>query len=223
VKKVSERLSYANVVSSICLFLLLSGATAFAAGRLGKNSVGTKQLKKNAVGAKQLKKNAVNGAKVKNHSLTGADIKLSKLGKVPSAADADSADTANGLSPLEGVHLVGASGEPPFLDGSANGSSLDPTLGFPPVGFYKDHEGIVHLEGIAVTGPGALGFAKIFNLPAGFRPQGGLNFFPSFEQAAPIIAGTDIPAEALNFNGGDVASKEKSIVLLSGITFRAAN
>ena len=90
-KKASKRLTYANVISSICLFLLLSGATAFAAVQLGKNSVGSKQLKKNSV----------TGAKVKNHSLTGKDIKLSKLGTVPLATHAVSADTASALTPLE--------------------------------------------------------------------------------------------------------------------------
>ena len=124
-KSLSERLSYANVVSTICLFLLLGGATAFAATHLGKNSVGTKQLKKNSV----------TGAKVKNHTLTGKDIKLSKLGKVPLAAHADAADvagSASSLSPGESIHLVGAPNEPPFLGNSGNAGPLEPSLGLPP-------------------------------------------------------------------------------------------
>jgi hypothetical protein len=221
--KLPKQLSYANVVSSICLFLLLSGATAFAAVQLGKNSVGTKQLKKNAVGAKQLKKNAVNGAKVKNHSLTGADIKLSKLGKVPSASHADSADTANGLSPLEGVHLVGAAGEPGFLNGSTNATVPGVTL--PPASFYKDHEGIVHLEGLALVGkaPGEPGTAAIFNLPAGFRPQAGLNIYPSALESLAAVAGTNVTFETLNLNAGDVLGVEGELAVLTGITFRAVN
>jgi collagen triple helix repeat protein len=43
------RLSYANVVSTICLFLVLGGGAAFAATQLPKNSVGTRQLKSAAV------------------------------------------------------------------------------------------------------------------------------------------------------------------------------
>ncbi len=79
-----KRLTYANVMSSIAVFLVLGGATAFAASQLGKNSVGTKQLKANAVTKKKLKKNsvvrakiansAVNGAKVRDASLTSADL-----------------------------------------------------------------------------------------------------------------------------------------------------
>lgn len=43
------KLTYSNVISSVCLFLLLGGGTAFAASQLGKESVGTNQLKKGAV------------------------------------------------------------------------------------------------------------------------------------------------------------------------------
>ena len=98
-KQIRNRLTYANVMSSIAVFLVLGGATAFAAGQLGKNSVGSKQLKKNAVTSAKIKKNAVTGAKIKNGvvngakvqdgSLTGADINLGTLGTVPKASDSD--------------------------------------------------------------------------------------------------------------------------------------
>jgi hypothetical protein len=48
-ESVRKRLTYANVMSSIAVFLVLGGATAFAASQLGKETVGTKQLKKEAV------------------------------------------------------------------------------------------------------------------------------------------------------------------------------
>jgi hypothetical protein len=212
-KKASKRLTYANVVSSICLFLLLSGVTAFAAVQLDKNSVGSKQLKKNSV----------TGAKVKNHSLTGKDIKLSKLGTVPLANHAVSADTASALTPLEAIHLVGAPGEPPFLSGSVNASSVKGGAGLSPVGFYKDHEGIVHLEGVAKAGTPGSGVATIFNLPPGFRPQAGLNIFAGALESAVLIAGTNTTLESFNFNGGDVAGVEEELVVLGGTSFRAVN
>ena len=65
------RLSYANVMSTLCFFLLLGGG-AFAANQLPKNSVGKRQLKRNAVTKVKIKKNSVNGPRVKNNSLTGA-------------------------------------------------------------------------------------------------------------------------------------------------------
>jgi hypothetical protein len=48
-QRLRPRLTYANVISTLCLVLLLGGGTAFAAARLGKESVGTAQLKKGAV------------------------------------------------------------------------------------------------------------------------------------------------------------------------------
>jgi hypothetical protein len=95
-------------VGMLALFLALSG-TAYAA-TLPRNSVGTAQLKRNAVTAQKVKKNAVTspkikkdavtGAKVKTDSLTGLDINESSLGKVPSAAAADTAATAAVASSL---------------------------------------------------------------------------------------------------------------------------
>jgi hypothetical protein len=103
-KRLSSKLTYANVISTLCLFLLLGGGTALAASQLGKNSVGSKQLKKNAVTTAKIKANAVTGAKIKNGSvtgakvaagsLTGANINLSTLGTVPSANTAKTAESA---------------------------------------------------------------------------------------------------------------------------------
>ena len=56
-----------------CLALLIAlGGTSYAAIKLPKNSVGTKQLKTNAV----------TSPKVKNNSITGSDILESSLGRV---------------------------------------------------------------------------------------------------------------------------------------------
>jgi hypothetical protein len=48
-KRSVPHLTYANVVATLALFLVLSGGAAYAASRLAKNSVGAAQLKKNAV------------------------------------------------------------------------------------------------------------------------------------------------------------------------------
>ncbi len=70
-KFIRKRLTYSNVMSSIAVFLILGGATAFAASQLGKNSVGTKQLKKNAVTTAKIKNSAVTTNKIKNGAVTG--------------------------------------------------------------------------------------------------------------------------------------------------------
>ena len=90
-----RRLTYANVMSTIAVFLCLGGASALAAGTLGKNSVGPRQLKSKSVTTGKLANNAVNGAKVANGSLTGADINVGALGTVPAATTATSAGNAN--------------------------------------------------------------------------------------------------------------------------------
>lgn len=92
-KGLRQKLTYANVMSSIAVFLVLGGA-AVAATQLPKNSVGTKQLRKNAVTTAKLKKNAVTGAKIKPDAVTGAQINEGTLAKVPAAASADSAFSA---------------------------------------------------------------------------------------------------------------------------------
>lgn len=48
-KHLLSRLSYANVISTLCLVLVLGGGSAYAATQLAKNSVGTQQLKNAAV------------------------------------------------------------------------------------------------------------------------------------------------------------------------------
>jgi hypothetical protein len=47
--RIRGKLTYANVISTLCLILLVGGGSAYAASTLGKESVGSKQLKKEAV------------------------------------------------------------------------------------------------------------------------------------------------------------------------------
>ncbi len=94
-KFIRQRLTFANVMSSIAVFLILGGATAFAASQLAKNSVGTKQLKKNAVTTAKIKNSAVTTNKIKDGAVTSSKVNLSTLGKVPSADTATSAGNAN--------------------------------------------------------------------------------------------------------------------------------
>ena len=71
--QIRKRLTYANVMSSLAVFLVLGGATALAAG-LGKNTVGTKQLKKNAVTSVKIKNEAVTEGKLANSSVSSAKL-----------------------------------------------------------------------------------------------------------------------------------------------------
>jgi hypothetical protein len=122
VNRIRKRLTYANVMSSIAVFLVLGGATAFAAG-LAKNSVGSKQLKKNAVTAAKIKKNAVTTAKIKNGAVTGAKLNVGSIPTVPSAATAASAGNANtvGGQSVNKIHKILTAGQANVLIASISG------------------------------------------------------------------------------------------------------
>jgi hypothetical protein len=210
---VSRRPSPALVVAIVALVVAMAG-TGYAASQLPGGSVGSKQLKANAVTTAKIKKNAVTGAKIKKKTITGSDINLNKLGTVPSA------NVANGLAPMEATHLVGAPGEPPFLSGSFN-IPPQPGFHFEPVGFYKDHDGIVHLQGVAVAGSSGGPFVPIFTLPPGYRPANGALLIFANEFGASLVTGSGTNLEGIVADG-QVLGFEKEAVALDGITFRAA-
>jgi hypothetical protein len=190
-KRLTGRLTYANVVATLALFIALAGGTAFAA---------TQILPKNSVGTEQIRDSSITGAKIAPGAITGADVISDSLGNVPgathaatadhaaqaahanSADHADSAGTATsaadaaalGGTPaggyakraLEAEHVVGKPGQPPFENGCENFFPGD----ISEVGFYRDPMGVVHLRGYAV---GCTEDDSIFILPVGFRPAEG--------------------------------------------------
>ena len=67
-RTIRSRLTYANVIATLALFIAIGGASAFAASKLAKNSVGTKQIKNQAVTAAKIQNGAITGAQVKGGS-----------------------------------------------------------------------------------------------------------------------------------------------------------
>jgi hypothetical protein len=217
-KTLRGSLTYANVVSTLCLFLLLGGGAAFAASHLGKNSVGAKQLKKNAVTTPKIRKNAVTTAKIGKEAVTGAKIKLSSLGTVPAATNAtnaahanaaDAATNAGNLAAPEAIHVVGASGEPLFENGFED---LGPPVA--PLGFYEDRQCVVHFDG-DTRGEGGV---AAFTLPAAYRPAA--DELSGIGVGGPIAGSVEIQAngEVKPFSAGS-GSK---VFGFTGISFRAA-
>ena len=94
-KRFLPRPTYANVVSTLCLFLLLGGASAFAATKLAKNSVGATQIKKNAIVTAKIKNAAVTSSKIADNAVTTGKITDSA---VTSSKIADAAVTNSKLS-----------------------------------------------------------------------------------------------------------------------------
>lgn len=78
-KRIINRFSYSNIMSTLAVFLVVAGGSAIAAG-LSKNSVTSKNVKNESLKAKDLKDGkAVGSAEVIDESLGGADIDESQL------------------------------------------------------------------------------------------------------------------------------------------------
>jgi hypothetical protein len=92
-----RKLTYANVMATIAVFVALGGV-GYAATRLPDNSVGTAQLKNGAVATAKLKGTSVTTNKIAKEAVTGGKIKLSTVGAVPIAKLAENASAVNGLS-----------------------------------------------------------------------------------------------------------------------------
>lgn len=215
------------------MFLILGGATAFAAStkigssQLKANSVKTGKIVKEAVTEGKLKNgavtagklgpaavtsekiadNAVTTAKIANDAVTGEKVKESTLGEVPSANNSNNlgGTPAAGYvkGPLEGVHIIGDSGEPAFQNNCKN-------LGFnfQPAGFYKDPFGIVHLVGDIEGCTGQL----VFTLPEGFRPTSNQRF---------TVHATDTTVGTIRVDpDGTVNTFSDTKPIINGLTFR---
>jgi hypothetical protein len=128
-----SRLTFANVVSLMALFVALSGG-AYAL-TVPKNSVGAKALKKNAVTEPKIKKNAVTSPKVRNGTLTGTDVRSDSLtgadldedtiGRVPSASTANSANTATSANTASNANALGGEAPNAFQTESASDARSD--------------------------------------------------------------------------------------------------
>jgi hypothetical protein len=114
-------------MSSIAVFLILGGATAFAAKKIGSNeikgnSITTGKIKKEAVTKAKIKKaaidsskladNSVTTAKIADDAVTGDKVKESTLGTVPDASK------LGGLAPSAFQSRVRWA----LVDSSANGN-----------------------------------------------------------------------------------------------------
>ena len=135
-KQIRRHVTYANVMSSFAVFLILGGATAFAAvqkigaNEIKANSIKTGKIVKEAVTAGKIKKNAVtesriaDGAvttnkladnavttpKIANDAVTGDKVKESTLSEVPSAAKANFATNAETAAPRAYARVLNNAG-----------------------------------------------------------------------------------------------------------------
>jgi len=98
-RAIRHRLTYANVISTLALFVALGGTT-YAVSNIGSrdirnNSVRSVDLRNNDVRGRDVRRRSLSGSDVGENRLGGGAIKESTLGKVPTAGNAD---TVGGLT-----------------------------------------------------------------------------------------------------------------------------
>ena len=93
-KRLRSKFTYANVMATIAVFISLGGA-GYAAIRLPRNSVGTRQIQNGAVTGAKLKKGAVTASAIAPGAITPTAINPATLGTVPTATNAVHATTAD--------------------------------------------------------------------------------------------------------------------------------
>ena len=192
-----------NLVSYLALFFAVSGS---------------------AMAARPL----ITGDDIEDDSITGKQVNESTLGTVPSAVNATnaqyavSADNALNLgnqppsafapSTVESLHVIGAPGEPAFL----NGWHAGPAGGYMTTpAFYKDPWGVVHFQGAIACGESTAG--EIFILPDGYRPAVVQTFIVSSLTYQTV-------GQVFVYPAGDVRmGTDDCRVALDGITFRAGS
>ncbi len=219
-ERIRARITYANVVATLELFLALGGV-GYAATQLPKSSVGTRQLKTGAVTAAKIKAGAVTGAAVKDGSLGAADLAPGALAAGPAGA----------VGPAGPAGVQGPPGEPgagltpaTFIDaglpdGEPGCGAHQGFVNWEPqttehVGYYRSPDGLVHLHG---TGLQCLpDSGVVFVLPPGYRPLENVYFLsqdPSTRE--PIVVNISSNGEVFSGLGN-----AELPISLDGISFR---
>jgi hypothetical protein len=137
-QRIRQRLTYANVMSSIAVFLVLGGGAAYAAKKISTKKIDSGQLKGASVTTAKIKRGAVTASKIRK----GA-VKANKISK----GAVTNAKLANGSVTLEKLvpGFVAPTAEKPSraANVSAGGTVLAGSIGIaqanishPKVGFY---------------------------------------------------------------------------------------
>jgi hypothetical protein len=71
---VRRRLTYANVVATLALFLALSGGVVWAAGKIGGG-----RLKPNSISAGKIRRNAVTAVKIRPNAVTATKVRAGAI------------------------------------------------------------------------------------------------------------------------------------------------
>jgi hypothetical protein len=222
-----SHLTYANVVATLSLFLVLGGGTALAAYVVSSNS--------------QVGPGTISGHKPP----TGAHTNI--IGGSVNATDlANQSVTQAKLKPPEPWHELGATGEPTLNSaGGALCSWSNFDSNHDSAAFYRDPFGVVHLKGVlkvtmAIGDNGDCWYdngvndqayqianRRIFTLPLGYRPAKRLTDIAltngkvgRIDVDGPGLSGQ--PAGAVSVDYPTSQNDVKSYLSLNGISFRCS-
>jgi hypothetical protein len=156
-------------------------------------------------GDKLIKRGTLSGNRLRSHTLTGAQINLSRLGQVPDAAHASTADT---LPALDWVPLTLSNG---WADNYLPGDTRIPA-------FAVDVQGIVHLRG-ELTKFGSVSSEVFATMPAPFRPSQTVFMAAALKGDTLGIVAVDPDGTMTVGATGTAAGNETAITSLDGITY----
>jgi hypothetical protein len=176
IRRIRPRLTYANVIATLALFLALGGG-AYAAFKLPRNSVGSQQIKANAVSS----------SKVKDGSLLAGDFKTGQIPAGPRGLQGspglngdkgdpclatdpsckgpkgDTGDVARWTSSIvPDEEVITSSLGVPFHDGAVAGPSVTVTV---PTSGLVEVYARVHIKNDDANGEGTVGL-RIDGAPA---------------------------------------------------------
>jgi len=150
-KQIRTHLTYANVMSSLAVFLLLGGASAYAAKQQTKK-IGATQIKASAVTTAKIKNGAVDASKLKDAAVTAAKLGAGAVGA------ANLADGAVGTTKIAGDAVTGDKVNESTLSEVPSANSANPSV------FAK----------VSATGSVDSGSSKGLNSPNVSHPQKGV-------------------------------------------------
>ena len=184
---IRQHLTYANVISTVCLFLLLSGGTAVALN--GTDTVQSDDLGPGAqVQAADVAANAVNGSDVVDNALTGTDILESSL-----TGDAKKLDWTSAASGNPSPTPIGTVG-PYTIKGKCVGNGIDV-------------KGFLFANGPAGSANSMYGLTRNDSTDLGNR---------SYTVSIPANTDTTIVQAASGPSSGDFSRNAGTIMLKSG-------
>ncbi|HYJ21055.1 MAG TPA: hypothetical protein VEW07_03405, partial [Solirubrobacterales bacterium] len=120
-KQIRTHLTYANVMSSLAVFLLLGGASAYAAKQQTKK-IGATQIKASAVTTAKIKNGAVDASKLKDAAVTAAKLGAGAVGA------ANLADGAVGTTKIAGDAVTGDKVNESTLSEVPSANSANPSV-----------------------------------------------------------------------------------------------